>query len=71
MMVYKPGTVIKVAQPFRREVFNLQYGVVKSVKYSDQMPIVSVILPLDNGMKLNANLAGHKITPVELEEVEL
>ena len=66
---YKRGMLVKVDDGYTKNVYGRKYGVVNSVKFSDGLPIVSVILPLDNGIRINADIQEDKLTPITIEEV--
>ena len=68
---YKKGQVVRISPEYRKKVYGHEYGIVSGVKVSGSMPIISVTLPLPNGMRLTTDIHGTALTPITLEEVRV
>lgn len=65
----RKGQIVEINKSYRPSIFGQAYGVVSKV--CDTRPILEIIVPLENGMRVKAYVPKYALKPVEKEEVTL
>jgi hypothetical protein len=63
------GQIVEIDKSYRAGVFKQKYGVVSTCR--EDNPVVVVTVPLENGMRVLANMPKYALKPVTEEEVKL
>lgn len=67
----RKGQIVEIHKGYRKKVFGQKYGVISDLKLYGNKPILEITIPLENGMRIKADLDRGILKPIEENEVKL